>query len=93
MKAEGISASTAHNQPIYKNSVFQEMNFGRTGCPISCPFYGKKIDYSEVKCPVAERVFESEVVALGKDFLIEKKNIDLIVEATKKIKENLKELL
>ena len=93
LKAEGISANTAHNQPIYKNSVFQEMNFGRTGCPISCPFYGKKIDYSEVKCPVAERVFESEVVALGKDFLIEKENIDLIIEAIKKIKDNLKELL
>ncbi len=93
LKVEGISASTAHNQPIYKNSVFQEMNFGRTGCPINCPFYGKKIDYSEVKCPVAERVFESEVVALGKDFLLERKNVDLIIEAIKKIKENLKELL
>ena len=92
LKAEGISASTAHNQPIYKNSVFQEMNFGRTGCPISCPFYEKKIDYRKVKCPVAERVFESEVVALGKDSLMERKNIDLIIEAIKKIKENLSEL-
>ena len=93
LKAEGIAASTAHNQPLYKNSVFQEMNFGRTGCPISCPFYGKKIDYAEVKCPVAEHVFESEVIALGKDFLLKRGNINLIIEAIKKIKENFKELL
>lgn len=93
LKAEGISCGTAHNQPLYKNPVFQQMNFGRTNCPLSCPFYGKKINYSKVKCPVAERVFESEVVALGKDFLLERKNIDLIIEAIKKIKENLKELL
>lgn len=93
LTAEGIPCSTAHNQPLYKNSVFQEMNFGRTGCPISCPFYGKKIDYSKMKCPVVEKIFTSEVVALGKDFLLEKENIKLVVEAIKKIKENLAELL
>ena len=92
LKAEGIAVSTAHNQPLYKNSVFQEMNFGKTGCPISCPFYGKKIDYSQVKCPVAERVFESEVVALSKDILLERENIDLIIEAIKKIKKYQKEI-
>lgn len=93
LRAEGVPCSTAHNQPLYKNPVFQGMNFGRTGCPISCPFYGKEIDYSKVSCPIAERVFASEVVAMGKDFLLEKENVDLIIEAIKKIKENLKELL
>ena len=90
--AEGISCGTAHNQPLHKNPVFQEMNFGRTGCPIKCPLYGKEVDYSRVSCPVAERIFDSEVVALGKDFLMEKENIDLIIEAIKKIKENINEL-
>lgn len=92
LRAEGITSTAAHNQPLYKNSVFQEMNFGKTGCPISCPLYGKNIDYSQVKCPVAERVFKSEAVALGKDMLIEKGNIDLIIEAIKKIKKHQKEI-
>ena len=86
LQAEGIGCATAHNQPLYKNVVFKEMNFGKTGCPISCPLYGKKIDYSKVSCPVAEKVFASEVIAFGKDFLMEKTNVNLIIEAIKKIK-------
>jgi len=93
LNAEGIPCGTAHNQPLYKNSVFQEMNFGRTKCPFSCPFYGKKVDYSRTSCPVTERIFNSEVVAMGKDFLLNRKNVDLTIEAIKKIKGNLQELL
>jgi len=92
LSAEGVPCGTAHNQPLYKNPLFKEMAFGRTGCPISCPFYGEKIDYSKVSCPVSERVYESEVIALGKDFLMEKKNIDRILEAIHKIRKNIEEL-
>jgi len=41
-----------------------------------------------VKCPVAEKIFTSEVIALGKDFLLEKENVELVVEAIKKILQN-----
>jgi len=92
LRAEGVPCGTAHNQPLYKNPLFKEMAFGRTGCPINCFFYGKKIDYSRVSCPVSERVYESEVVALSKDFLMEKENIDRILEAICKIRENIDEL-
>ena len=92
LRAERVPCGTAHNQPLYKNPLFQEMTFGRTGCPIRCPLYGKKIDYSKVSCPVAERVYNSEVIALGKDFLMYKENIDKILEAIYKIKENINEL-
>ena len=92
LRAEGIPAGKAHNQPLYKNPVFKEMHFGRTGCPIKCPIYGKTIDYSKIKCPVAERIYEKEIVALGKDFLMERENVDLVIEAIIKIKENIKDL-
>ena len=36
LQAEGIHAGTAHNQPLYKNEVFEKMSFGRTGCPVIC---------------------------------------------------------
>ena len=93
LRAEGIPAHTAHNQPIYMNPIFREMRFGRTGCPVKCPLYGKPIDYSKVHCPVAEYVYENEVVALPKDILMERENVDLVLEAIRKIKENIDELL
>jgi len=92
LQAEGIPAGKAHNQPLYKNPVFVEMRFGRTGCPVRCPLYGKTIDYAKFSCPVAERVYEKEIVALGKDFLLERDQVDLVLEAIKKIKENVDEL-
>lgn len=91
--AEGVMCSTAHNHPVYKNRAFFKNVFGRTGCPIKCGFYGKEIDYSKFYCPEAERIYESEVVALGKDFLMERENVDLILEAIRKLKDNLKELV
>ena len=92
LNAEGVPCSTAHNNPVYKNIVFYKNAFGRTGCPVSCPFYEKKIDYSKFYCPEAERIYKSEIMALGKDFLMEKENIDKILEAIYKIKKNTDEL-
>lgn len=91
--AEGVPAGKAHNQPLYKNPVFLEMHFGRTGCPVRCPLYGKAINYADVHCPVAERVYENEIVALGKDFLMEREKVNLVLQAIKKIKDNIEELL
>jgi len=92
LRAEGIPAGKAHNQPLYKNPVFMEMRFGRTGCPVRCPLYGKIIDYAKFRCPVAECVYEKEIVALGKDFLLERDQVDLVLAAIRKIKENIDEL-
>lgn len=92
LRAEGIPAHTAHNRPLYMNPAFEEMKFGRTGCPIKCSFYGKPIDYSKVHCPVAEYIYKNEVVALPKDILMDRKNVNLVIEAVKKIKENIHEL-
>jgi len=92
LSAEGVPCSIAHNQPLYKNPLFQEMSFGKTGCPVLCSFHGKKIDYSKVSCLESERVYESEVIALGKDFLMERENVDKILGAIYKIKKNIEEL-
>jgi len=83
LRAEGIPAGTAHNQPLYQNPVFVEMK----------SIFGKPVDYTNVHCPVSERVYENEIVALGKDFLMEREKVDLVLEAIRKIKENINELL
>ena len=83
LKGEGIHCGTAHNDPIYQNPVFVEMKF----------ISGKPVDYTKVHCPVAERVYENEILALGKDFLMEREKVDLVLEAIRKIKYNVDELL
>jgi len=83
LRAEGIYAGTAHNDPIYQNPAFVEMK----------SIFGKPVDYTKVHCPVAERVYKNEIVALGKDFLMEREKVDLVLEAIRKIKENVDELL
>ena len=92
LEAEGIYCGTAHNQPLYKNPLFEDMAFGKTGCPILCSHASRKVDYSKVSCPESERVYDTEVVAMGKDFLMSRDNVDTVLAAIRKIKANLDEL-
>lgn len=93
-RSEGVPVNVgAHGAPIYQNPLFQRMNFGRTGCPIKCPLYGKEIDYSKLYCPEAERIFREEALSLPHQvFLGEREDMDLILEALRKVRENVDEL-
>ena len=93
--AEGVPCGVgAHGQPIYRDSPFSSMDFfGKTGCPIKCPLYGKEIDYSKVYCPEAERVYRDEACSFThRIFLGEKEDMDLILDALRKLRENTNEL-
>ena len=95
LSAEGVPGGVgAHGQPIYRDSPFSSMDFfGRTGCPIKCPLYGKEIDYSKVYCPEAERVYKEEVCSFThRLFLGEKDDMNLILDAFGKLRENTDEL-
>ncbi len=90
LEAEGIGAHTAHNEPLYHLPAFQNL---KHGCPLTCSEHGREIDYTQVHCPVADRVYESEIVSLGKDFLANRALVDQTLEAIQKIKNNVDELL
>ncbi len=94
LNAEGVPVGIgAHGQPIYQNPLFQNMNFGRTGCPITCPFYGKEVDFRKVHCPQAERIFQTEALSLPhRVFLGDESDMDLILDAVRKVRENVDEL-
>lgn len=94
LKAEGVPIGIgAHGEPIYRNPLFQNMNFGRTGCPIKCPLYGKEIDYRKTFCPEAERIFQKEALSLSHAvFLGGRDDMDLILEAIRKVRTNTDEL-
>lgn len=82
--AEGIGAGTAHNHPLYQNPAF--LNIKKS------LLHGNEIDYSKVHCPEAERIYQTEVLAMGKNFLMHRENIDKILEAIQKIRDNIDEL-
>jgi dTDP-4-amino-4,6-dideoxygalactose transaminase len=49
--------------PLYETKLFQQKIGYPKGCPWSCPFYGKEIEYSKIKLPVVEKVTK-EIFAL-----------------------------
>lgn len=89
---EGVRCGAGYGAPVYRNPVFAENRFGRTGHPVSCSLYGRDIDYSKVSCPVAERVCAQEQITLYNNWLLDAANVDKIVEAIGKLRENLDEL-
>jgi len=93
-RAEGAPIGIGgHGRPIYRNPLFESMNFGRTGCPIQCPLYGKPVDYAQVSCPQAEHVYAHVALSIPHAiFLGDTEDMDLILEAIRKIRTHAGEL-
>ncbi len=72
--------------PLYKTKLFQAKVGYPKGCPWSCPFYGKKIDYTTIKLPIVEKV-SSEIFALDIYPEITKDNLDENIKILKTITE------
>ena len=89
LQAEGIPVSVGYSKPLYAERYLDY--FKR--CPLSCPFYGKPIDYSKVKLPVAERACYIEGLWLPQYVLLgSREDMDDIISAFEKVSENADEL-
>jgi len=84
LRAEGVPCGTAHNDPLYQNPAFSQIERDL--------LHGHEMDYSQVHCPETERIYDSEVVALSKDFLLQRNDVDKVLEALKKLRGNVGEL-
>jgi dTDP-4-amino-4,6-dideoxygalactose transaminase len=90
VQAEGIPVSVGYSKPLYKEPYLEYFK----KCPLSCPYYGKSIDYSKLKLPIVEKACYSEGLWIGQNVLLgTKEDMDDIVAAFEKVKENLDELL
>ena len=78
------SGKVLYPKPLYKTKLFQEKVGYPKGCPWSCPFYGKKIDYTTLKLPIVEKV-SSEVFALDIYPEITNDNLDENIKILKTI--------
>lgn len=93
LKAEGIPVWCGYPEPLYKNPLFLKKGKGPKYCPVSCPFYGEKINYSKVKCPNSEKICQQAIWLSHPVLLAGRKDMDDIVRAIEKIFENREELL
>jgi len=91
--AEGIPCSGGYPHPLYKNPLFLQDGQGARACPFSCPFYGKRMDYSSVECPECEKLCQEAVWFSQSVLLGSRADMEDIVTAIGKIRENVGELL
>jgi perosamine synthetase len=70
--------------PLYETKLFQEKIGYPKGCPWSCPFYGKQIDYTKVKLPVVEKITR-EIFALDIHPKIGKQELDEYIKIMKRL--------
>jgi dTDP-4-amino-4,6-dideoxygalactose transaminase len=95
LQAEGIPATHGYTIPLYANPMFLNKQFYAKGCPVTCGYYDKKVDYAayKEKCPVVESACYREAVLLEHRFFLgTHKDMDDIFEAFVKVKENITEL-
>ncbi|MGQ4873022.1 MAG: DegT/DnrJ/EryC1/StrS family aminotransferase [Promethearchaeia archaeon] len=71
-------------KPLYENELFLKKNAYPKGCPWSCPFYNKKVDYANLKLPVVEQITK-EIFALDIYPEISYEQLDSYIEVMKKL--------
>ena len=74
-------------KPLYQTKLFQDKIAYPKGCPWSCPFYGKEIDYTELNLPVVERITQ-EIFALDVYPEVPEETLDENIEIMKKLANN-----
>ncbi len=93
LNAEGVPSHIGYPWPLSKNPMFQRVKEGARGCPFTCPYYGKKISIKDQNFPVTEKICSETVVIPHQILLSSRSDMDDIVAAITKIKENAGELL
>ncbi len=63
VRAEGIPLATRYAPPLYQMPLYQKrIAFGNEGFPFTYEGYKGKVSYERGICPVAERMWESDVM-------------------------------
>jgi len=94
MEAEGFPLNQGYQKPLYLLPAYQRQEiYPSSKFPFISKDYPQKVNYNKGICPVAERMYERELVCTDICRPPQtKKEIDLFVEAIKKVEKNLAEL-
>jgi len=85
LNAENVTAGRGYRQPVYmREQILNQRTITDEGCPFTCPFYGRKIEYREGMCPKTEELIPRIVsIRIGPTFTDQ--DCDDIVEAVHKV--------
>ena len=90
LNAEGIPASPGYG-PLYKEIAFKA---GVEDLPFESAYFKGEPDYSQVSCPVTERICQDEALWLKQSiFLGTKEDMEDIAGAVRKVQEHCHELM
>ncbi len=93
LKAEGVPANTGQTAPLYRHTALTGMDLGRGGYPFNTRVYGREMDYAAFHCPETERIAGTEALAFSHPlFLGPRRRMDVVLDAVRKIRENVSEL-
>ncbi|MFH1009213.1 MAG: DegT/DnrJ/EryC1/StrS family aminotransferase, partial [Candidatus Latescibacterota bacterium] len=85
--AEGVPASPAYDNLICDQSwIRNRQAYGKSGCPWSCPFYGKEVVY-EGSCPNARKAIDSHMAMAVHECYTEQEADD-IAQALRKVEQH-----
>jgi dTDP-4-amino-4,6-dideoxygalactose transaminase len=91
LEAEGIPCDGLFYEPVYRSALF---NVDSRDFPALEARGGDRLPWQDVQCPVAERAAYEESVWLPHQLLLgSDQDVDQIVEAVNKIRDNIDELL
>ncbi|MFW6108544.1 MAG: DegT/DnrJ/EryC1/StrS family aminotransferase [bacterium] len=85
LRAEGVPCSPGYPHPLYRNPLFQRKGTGPAYCPVSCPYYGREMDYTRLDLPGAEAACRQVVWLRQAMLLAEEADMHAIVAAIRKI--------
>ncbi|MBS7638867.1 DegT/DnrJ/EryC1/StrS family aminotransferase, partial [Candidatus Bathyarchaeota archaeon] len=89
LQAEGIPVSVGYSRPLYKEPYLEYF----LKCPLSCPYYARRVDYLSIRMPFTERACYIEGLWLPQYILLgSREDMDDIVSAIEKVRENAEEL-
>lgn len=94
MAAEGFALDQGYTKPLYLMPVYQKREiYPARKFPFVSEEFGTDARYCKGDCPVAERMFEKELLITSIcNSQRTKVDIDLFIKAIKKIEENIEEL-
>jgi len=88
---EGVKLSYGYVKPLYLEPMYQNLiAYGEKGCPFKCPFYMSVPDYHKGLCPVAEKMYEKELIC--HEFMhpsMKKEDLDDVINAFYKVYDNI----
>jgi dTDP-4-amino-4,6-dideoxygalactose transaminase len=92
LEAEGVPASRGWYHPLYANAVFQKASAAVVEHPIISPLAGKGLDYTRVRCPVAEEVCRDAVWLPQNVLLASDADVNAVADAIEKVVVNVRDI-